>query len=54
MGGPPGTSPLYGCGRVSNRLGHSTIVTTADIYAHVSPELAKNSAEGLARAIGGQ
>ena len=36
---------------VSSRLGHSTIVITADIYAHISPELAKQSAERLAKLV---
>lgn len=39
---------------VSSRLGHSTIVITADIYAHISPELAKESAERLARLVCGE
>lgn len=39
---------------VSSRLGHSTIVITADIYVHISPELAKESAERLARLVRGE
>ena len=30
---------------VSRRLGHSSISVTADVYSHVSPEVAKESAE---------
>jgi integrase len=33
---------------VSDRLGHSSIVITADTYAHITPELAARSAERLA------
>ncbi|GAA0989525.1 Putative prophage phiRv2 integrase [Nocardioides aquaticus] len=36
---------------VSRRLGHSSITITADVYSHVSPEVAKSSAERLARTI---
>jgi len=39
---------------VSARLGHSTIVITADTYAHISPELARESAERLARLVRGE
>jgi integrase len=33
---------------VSDRLGHSSIMITADVYGHVAPELAQRSAERLA------
>ncbi len=36
---------------VSRRLGHSSITVTADIYSHVSPLVAKESAERLAATI---
>lgn len=36
---------------VSRRLGHSTITITADTYSHVSPVVAKESAERLARHV---
>ena len=36
---------------VSDRLGHSSIVVTADAYAHIAPELARRSAERLADLI---
>jgi integrase len=36
---------------VSRRLGHSSITVTADIYSHVSPVMAKESAERLARTV---
>lgn len=36
---------------VSRRLGHSTITVTADTYSHVSPVVAKESAERLARTV---
>lgn len=39
---------------VFSRLGHSTILITADIFAHISPELAKESAERLARLVRGE
>jgi integrase len=35
------------------RLGHSTISVTADTYAHISPELARESAERLAGLVAG-
>ena len=38
---------------VSRRLGHSSITVTADIYSHVSPLVAKDSAERLAAAVYG-
>ena len=39
---------------VSRRLGHSSITITADIYSHISPLVAKESAERLAhRVLGG-
>jgi integrase len=36
---------------VSNALGHSTISTTADIYAHVSDSLMRHAADQIDRAI---
>jgi integrase len=36
---------------VSRRLGHSSISVTADIYSHISPEVARESAERRARHI---
>lgn len=36
---------------VSRRLGHSSITVTADIYSHISPLVAKESAERLARTV---
>jgi hypothetical protein len=36
---------------VSRRLGHSSITITADIYSHVSPTVAKESAERLAQTV---
>lgn len=32
---------------VSERLGHSSITITLDLYSHVSPEMAKMAAESL-------
>jgi integrase len=31
--------------RLTERVGHSSIVITADTYAHIAPELAERSAE---------
>ncbi|MFC5179405.1 tyrosine-type recombinase/integrase [Nocardioides taihuensis] len=36
---------------VSRRLGHSSITVTADVYSHVAPVVAKESAERLARQV---
>ena len=36
---------------VSRRLGHSSITVTADIYSHISPAVAKESAERLASSV---
>lgn len=36
---------------VSRRLGHSSITITADTYSHISPMVAKESAERLARHV---
>ena len=36
---------------VSRRLGHSSITITADIYSHISPLVAKESAERLAHQV---
>lgn len=38
---------------VSEALGHSSIVVTADVYAHVTPELRREAADALDRALGG-
>jgi integrase len=37
---------------VSDTLGHSTIAITADTYAHVTPELRREAAAGMDRALG--
>ena len=36
---------------VSRRLGHSSITVTADIYSHIAPAVAKESAERLASSV---
>lgn len=36
---------------VSRRLGHSSISITADVYSHISPVVAKESAERLAQTV---
>lgn len=38
---------------VSRRLGHSSISVTADVYSHISPLVAKESAERLAHRVFG-
>lgn len=38
---------------VSETLGHSSIAITADVYAHVTPELRREAADALDRALGG-
>jgi integrase len=38
---------------VSRRLGHSSITITADVYSHLSPVVAKESAERLAHTVFG-
>ncbi len=38
---------------VSDALGHSTIAITADTYAHVTPELRREAADAMDRALGG-
>jgi integrase len=38
---------------VSDALGHSTIAITADTYAHVTPELRREAAAAMDRALGG-
>ena len=38
---------------VSSALGHSSIAITADVYAHVTPELRDEAAAALDRALGG-
>lgn len=39
---------------VSSALGHSSIAITADVYAHVTPELRDEAAAALDRAFGGE
>jgi integrase len=36
---------------VSDLLGHSSLAITANVYSHVSTELAKDSAERIAAAL---
>jgi integrase len=38
---------------VSRDLGHSTMAITADVYSHVTTDLALDSAEGVAAAFVG-
>lgn len=38
---------------VQERLGHSSVMVTLDIYSHVSPGMQRDAAEDLARAIAG-
>jgi integrase len=38
---------------VSDALGHSSIAITADVYAHVTPELRREAAAALDKALGG-
>jgi integrase len=38
---------------ISDRLGHSSITITADTYTHVSPALARESAERRATLLRG-
>lgn len=38
---------------VSETLGHASIVVTADVYAHVTPELKREAADAMDRALGG-
>lgn len=38
---------------ISRTLGHSTLSITADIYAHVTPELRREAADAMDRALGG-
>ena len=37
---------------VSETLGHSSIAITADVYAHVTPDLRREAAEAMDRALG--
>lgn len=39
---------------VSETLGHSSIAITADVYAHVTPDLRREAAEAMDRALGGR
>jgi integrase len=39
---------------VSETLGHSSIAVTADVYAHVTPELRREAAVAMDRALGGE
>jgi len=36
---------------VQERLGHSSIVMTMDLYSHVAPSMQRDAAAALARAI---
>lgn len=36
---------------VSDRLGHSTIAITANLYTHVSPAVAQDAADAIARSV---
>lgn len=36
---------------VSERLGHSTTGITADLYTHLSPALARDAADAIARML---
>ena len=38
---------------VSETLGHSSIAVTADVYAHVTPQLRREAADAMDRALGG-
>lgn len=38
---------------VSETLGHSSIAITADVYAHVTPDLRREAADAMDRALGG-
>jgi integrase len=38
---------------VSETLGHTSIVVTADVYAHVTPDLKREAADAMDRALGG-
>jgi integrase len=38
---------------VSETLGHASIVVTADVYAHVTPDLKREAADAMDRALGG-
>ena len=38
---------------VSETLGHSSVGVTLDVYAHVSPELRREAANALDKALGG-
>jgi integrase len=40
------------CPGLSERLGHSTIAMTMDIYAHVLPAMDRDAAEAIGRALG--
>jgi integrase len=39
---------------VSETLGHVSIVVTADVYAHVTPDLKREAADAMDRALGGE
>lgn len=36
---------------VSDRLGHSTFAITANLYTHVSPAVAREAADAIARSV---
>ena len=37
---------------VSETLGHASIAITADVYAHVAPELRRDAADAMDRVLG--
>jgi integrase len=39
---------------VSEALGHSSIAITADVYSHVTPDLRREAADAMDRALGGE
>jgi integrase len=39
---------------VSEALGHSSIAITADVYSHVTPDLRREAADAMDRALGGR
>jgi integrase len=40
-------------GVVSRALGHTTLATTADVYAHVTPSMLDRAAERMSGILGG-
>jgi integrase len=39
---------------IQETLGHSTIATTMDVYAHLMPSLRQDAADAMDRVLGGQ